>query len=295
MLMLRAVSIGDTACWPCQFDNLLHDLQANVKNVDIIASLLQVLEDAQAAATTNQQPMAPPADSPTADEKPAPIVPAATTASVVPRTAAAQDENAAPSPPQQTSVRSGDAAVSPATTASSPPASVAPPEHASPAAADSPAVQAAPAMPPSPEPASPVQQLAATAPLAPAAQQHADVDLMAEARAMAQQVGAVIYTNRSPSAHACSNAAIEQHYRTASSVKVDFNCVKEWLMSNISQCWCSSLHLMTSQVRTAGERPPVTPARTPGRRSLAASALGNRLRALGSGGATLNAAGEAPA
>jgi hypothetical protein len=203
--MLRAVSTGDTASWPCQFDNLLHDLQANVKNVDIIASLLQVLEDAHAAATTNQQPTAPAANSPTANENTAPDEPAATTASVEQRTAAAQDENAAPSPVQQTAVHGGDAAVSPANTASSPrpPAEVAPPEHASPAAADSPPVQMAPAMPRSPEPASPVQQLAATASLAPAAQQHADLDLMADARAMAQQVRAVIHVLKSESCCAC--------------------------------------------------------------------------------------------
>jgi hypothetical protein len=227
MMILRAVSTTDTACSPYKLDNLLHDLQANVKNVDIIASLLQVLEDAQAEATTKQQPVAPPAVSPSAGEEAPPHVPAATTACVEQRTAAAQDENAAPSPLQQTSAHGSDAAVSPATTASKPPASVAPPGRASPAAADSPAVQLAPAMPPRPEPASPVQQSAATSALAPAAQQHADFDLMAEARAMAQQVRSLVHTTavggmsdwRSP-AHHSSVAGIEQHCRTATSINV---------------------------------------------------------------------------
>lgn len=178
------------------------DSQANVKNVDIVASLLQGLEQhhrQQPAAAELQQaaPVTPPpsaAPSPSVALPGAPVTPAERPAATFPA-AASTHENAAPSTAPQAVAAAAEAPVaaeSPVAAelipipqpqvASSPAVSSGPPAPLSSPPAAAPPASAAPL---SPLLAAPLAEVAAPSP---PAQQGADAELMSDARAMAEQV-----------------------------------------------------------------------------------------------------------
>jgi hypothetical protein len=172
---------------PINLATSFHGLQANVKNVDIIASILQVLKETQ-PDHHDGVPSETPSASPVADAGVQPVPPSTAATAVQSPTATAAvpvSGNADPLPPQQAVVDavSADACTTP-TASSSPLAASAPVEPALPAAAASSAALEAHAVPLSPV----LAALPAAAPPAPAPQPAAGPDLMAEARAMAQQV-----------------------------------------------------------------------------------------------------------